>query len=97
LQLASAYRDIATQYPDGQWITWHLRNEDRVVYEKRIRRLMRLMGVMSIYQKANTSRAANRHKIYPYLLCGLRVHRPMRRGFLYLVAIMDWHTRKVLA
>jgi putative transposase len=88
---------------------WHLRNDDHVVNEKRIRRLMRLMGLMPIYQKPNTSRAAKGHKIYPYLLRGLRVDRPnqvwcaditylpMRRGFLYLVAIMDWHTRKVLA
>ncbi|KMK64809.1 transposase [Puniceibacterium sp. IMCC21224] len=70
---------------------------------------MRLMGLMPIYQKPNTSKAAKGHKIYPYLLRGLRVDRPnqvwcaditylsMRRGFLYLVAIMDWHTRKVLA
>ena len=64
---------------------------------------------MPIYQKPNTSRPAKGHKTYPYLLRGLRVERPgqvwaaditylpMRRGFLYLVAIMDWHTRKVLA
>ena len=84
---------------------------------------MRLMGLMPIYQKPNTSKAAKGHKIFPYLLRGLRVDRPnqvwceditylplsadlpckspagqwMRRGFLYLVAIMDWHTRKVLA
>ena len=82
---------------------------DHVVNEKRIRRLMRLMGLMPIYQKPNTSKAAKGHKIYPYLLRGLRVGRPnqvwcaditylpMRRGFLYLVAIMDWYTRKVLA
>jgi putative transposase len=79
------------------------------VNEKRIRRLMRLMGLMPIYQKPNTSKAAKGHKIYPYLLRGLRVNRPnrvwcaditylpMRRGFLYLMAIMDWHPRKVLA
>lgn len=90
-------------------MTWHLRNEGRKVNEKRIRRLMRLMGLMPIYQKPNTSRPAKDHKIYPYLLRGLRVERPnqvwcvditylpMRRGFLYLVAIMDWHTRMVLA
>ncbi|MBT8156085.1 IS3 family transposase [Epibacterium ulvae] len=90
-------------------MTWHLRNDDHLVNEKRIRRLMRLMGLMPIYQKPNTSKAAKGHKIYPYLLRGLRVGRPnqvwcaditylpMRRGFLYLVAIMDWHTRKVLA
>ncbi|KIN70420.1 Transposase [Sulfitobacter noctilucae] len=90
-------------------MTWYLRNEDHLVNEKRIRRLMRLMGLMPIYQKPNTSKAAKGHNTYPYLLRGLRVDRPnqvwraditylpMRRGFLYLVAIMDWHTRKVLA
>ncbi|MDA7430950.1 DDE-type integrase/transposase/recombinase [Primorskyibacter aestuariivivens] len=86
-----------------------MRNEGHLVNEKRIRRLMRLMGLMPIYQKPNTSKAAKGHKTYPYLLRGLRVERPnqvwcaditylpMRRGFLYLVAIMDWHTREVLA
>jgi len=90
-------------------MTWHLRNDGHLVNEKRIRRLMRLMGLMPIYQKPNTSRPAKGHKTYPYLLRGLRVDRPnqvwcsditylpMRRGFLYLVAIMDWHTRKVLS
>ncbi len=70
---------------------------------------MRLIGLMLIYQKPNTSKAAKGHRSYPYLLKGLRVTRPnqvwaaditylpMRRGFLYLLAIMDWHTRKVLA
>ena len=90
-------------------MTWHLRNEGHPVNEKRIRRLMRLMGLMPIYQTPNTSKPAKGHKTYPYLLRGLRVERPnqvwcadityipMKRGFLYLVAIMDWHTRKVLA
>jgi putative transposase len=67
------------------------------------------MGLMPIYRKPNTSKAAKGHKIYPYLLRGLRVDRPnqiwcadmtylpMRRGFLYLAPIMDWHTRRVLA
>ena len=70
---------------------------------------MRLMSLMPIYQKPNTSKAAKGHKTYPYLLRGLLVGRPnqvwaaditylpMRKGFLYLVAIIDWHTRKVLA
>jgi putative transposase len=57
-------------------MTWHLRNDEHVVNEKRIRRLMRLMGLMPIYQKPNTSKAAKGHKIYPYLLRGLRVDRP---------------------
>ena len=81
-------------------MTWHLRNEGHLVNEKRIRRLMRLMGLMPIYQKPNISRPAKGHKIWPYLLKGLRVNRPnqvwaaditylpMRRGFLYLAAIL---------
>ena len=100
---------LETPFYGVRQMTWHLRNDGRLVNEKRIRRLMRLMSLMPIYQKPNTSKAANGHKIYPYLLRGLRVDRPnqawcaditylpMRRGFLYLVAIMDWHTRKVLA
>lgn len=81
---------------------------DHLVNEKRTRRLMQLMGLMPNYQKPNTIKAAKCQKTYPYLLRGLRVDRPnqvwcadstylpMRRGFLYLVAIKDWHTRKVL-
>jgi len=57
-------------------MTWPLRNEDHLVNETRIRRLMRLMGLMPTYQKPNTSKAAKGHKIYPYLLRGLRVDRP---------------------
>lgn len=69
---------------------------------------MRLMGHMPIYQKPNSSKPNKGHRIYPYLLKGLRVTRPnqawasnitdmpMRKGFLYLVAIIAWHTRKVL-
>ncbi|UYQ71131.1 IS3 family transposase [Pelagibacterium flavum] len=100
---------LETPFFGVRQMTWHLRNEGHLVNEKRVRRLMRLMGLMPIYQKPNTSRPAKGHKVWPYLLKGLRVERPnqawaaditylpMRRGFLYLVAIMDWHTRKVLA
>ena len=75
----------------------------------RVRRLMRLMRLVPIYQTPNTSKKHPRHKIYPYLLRGLTIDRPnqvwcfdityipMRRGFLYLVAIMGWHSRKVLS
>ncbi|MCW9041850.1 MAG: DDE-type integrase/transposase/recombinase [Pseudopelagicola sp.] len=89
-------------------MTWHLRNGGHVVNEKRIRRLMRLMGCMPIYQKPNTSRTTKGRKTYSYLLRGLRVERsnqiwcsdttflPMRCGVLYLVAILGRHTRKVL-
>jgi len=100
---------LETPFFGVRQMIWHLRNEGHLVNEKRIRRLMRLMGLMPIYQKPNTSKAAKGHKTYPYLLRGLQVGRPnqvwaaditylpMRKGFLYLVAIIDWHTRKVLA
>lgn len=90
-------------------MTWHLQGEGHEVNVKRIRRLMRLMNLMPIYQKPDTSAPAKGHKTYPYLLRGLRIDRPnqvwcadityipMRRGFLYLVAIMDWSTRTVLS
>jgi putative transposase len=100
---------LETPFYGAQQMTWHLQNEGHPVNVKRIRRLMRLMGLMPIYQKPNTSKPAKGHKTYPYLLRGLRIDRPnqvwcaditylpMKRGFLYLVAIMDWFTRKVLA
>lgn len=100
---------LETPFYGVQQMTWHLQNEGHAVNYKRIRRLMRLMRLMPIYQKPDTSKPAKGHKTYPYLLGGLRVERPnqvwcaditylpMRRGFLYLVAIMDWFTRKVLA
>lgn len=86
-----------------------LRRKGHCVSRKRIRRLMRVMGLVAIYQKPNTSKPHPEHKIYPYLLKDLAINRPnqvwcsdityipMRRGFLYLVAIMDWYSRKVLS
>jgi putative transposase len=79
------------------------------VCRDRVRRLMRKMGIRAIYRPPRTSVPAPGHKIYPYLLKDLVIDRPnqvwaaditylpMARGFLYLVAIMDWHSRKVLA
>jgi putative transposase len=76
---------------------------------KRVRRLMRLMGLMPIYQKPGVSDPNPEHKKYPYLLRDVAIERsnqvwctdityiPMHRGFLYLVAIMDWHSRAVLS
>lgn len=76
---------------------------------KRVRRLMRLMGIAAIYQKPRTTVAAQANKRYPYLLRDLQVttsnqvwcaditYIPMRKGFMYLTAIMDWHSRKVLS
>jgi putative transposase len=89
---------LDTPFYGVRQMTWHLQNEGRAVNEKRIRRLM------PIYQKPNTRKPAKGHKTYPYLLGGLRIDRPnqvwcaditylpMRKGFLYLVAIMDCFT-----
>jgi len=79
------------------------------VGRKRIRRLMDKMGLVPIFQRPKTSKACPEHKVYPYLLKDLAIDRPnqvwcadvtyiqMKRGFLYLVAVMDWASRKVLA
>ena len=100
---------LDTPFYGVQQMTWHLRARGRVVNVKRVRRLMRLMGLMPIYQKPRTSIPAKGHKKYPYLLKGMKIDRPnqvwcadityipLAKGFLYLVAIMDWHSRKVLA
>ena len=86
-----------------------LRDEGHLIGRNRVRRLMRKMGLMAVYQKPKTSQPHPQHKTYPYLLRGKAITRPnqvwcadityipMRRGFLYLVAIMDWHSRKVLS
>lgn len=90
-------------------LTAELRGEGHAVNRKRVRRLMRVMGIEAIYQKPNTSRKHPEHKTYPYLLSGLEISRanqvwcadityiPMARGFLYIVAVMDWFSRQVLA
>lgn len=86
-----------------------LRQDGWSVNRKRVRRLMRVMGVEAIYQKPNTSKGHPNHKIYPYLLRGLAIDRPnqvwcadityipMAKGFVYLVAVMDWFSRRVLS
>jgi putative transposase len=63
---------LETPFYGVRQMTWHLRNEGHPVNEKRTRRLMRLMSLMPIYQKPNTGKAAKGHKVYPYLLRGLR-------------------------
>ncbi len=86
-----------------------LNRQGHQVNRKRVRRLMRTMGIAAIYRRPRTSNPAPGHKAYPYLLGGLDVTRPnqvwaadityipMDRGFLYLVAIMDWYSRYVVA
>lgn len=86
-----------------------LRDDGMLIGRGRVRRLMRKMGLMAVYQKPRTSIPHPAHTIYPYLLRDVSVTRPnqvwcsdvtyipMKRGFLYLVAIMDWHSRAVLS
>ena len=86
-----------------------LRREGVQVGRHRVRRLMRLMGLEAIYQAPRTSTPHPEHRIYPYLLKDMMIERanqvwcadityiPVRRGFLYLVAVMDWVSRHVLA
>lgn len=87
----------------------HWRRQGRKVNRKRIQRLMRMMGLEAVRHRPHTSQPHPEHKIYPYLLKGLHVDRPnqvwsadityipMPSGFTYLVAVMDLHSRKVLA
>ena len=86
-----------------------LRQEGLSSGRRHIATLMRRMGIDALYRKPNTSRRRPGHTVYPYLLRGLEVSRPnqvwamdityipMARGFVYLAAVMDWHSRKVLA
>jgi putative transposase len=87
----------------------YLRRLGHDVNRKRVQRLMRIMGLVSVAPKPNTSKRNKEHKVYPYLLRGLVIDRPnqvwctdityvrMQGGFVYLVAIMDWYSRKVLS
>ena len=88
---------------------FELNKEGRGVNRKRVRRLMRVMGIEALVPRPGTSKATPGHKIYPYLLRGVAItdpnhvwaaditYIPMARGFLYLVAIIDWASRAVLA
>ncbi len=90
-------------------MTFELNKEGRGVNRKRVQRLMRVMGIEALVPRPGTSKAAPGHKIYPYLLRGLKIvetnhvwaadvtYIPMACGFLYLVAIIDWASRAVLA
>ena len=100
---------LETPWYGSRQMARHLRRDGHVVGRKRVRRLMTRMGLAPIYQRPRTTVPHPEHRIYPYLLRDLVVSRPnqvwcadityipMRRGFLYLVAVMDWSTRKVLA
>lgn len=100
---------LETPWYGSRQMARHMQRHGQKCGRHRVRRLMRLMRLVPIYQTPNTSKKHPQHKIYPYLLRGLTIDRPnqvwcvdisyipMRRGFLYLVAIMDWFSRKVLS
>ena len=99
------------QYPffGSRQMMRHLKRMGHLVSRHKIRRLMRKMGLMAIYQKPRTTISNAQHKIYPYLLRNRQIYRPnqvwcsdityipMQKGFVYLVAVKDWYSRKVLS
>jgi putative transposase len=111
LQLMRLIDEQYTKTPFYGWprMTAHLRRLGLPVNHKRVQRLMRTMGLQAIYPKPRTSAVAQDHKIYPYLLGAVVVRRPnqvwsadityvrMTKGFMYLVAIIDWWSRYVLS
>ena len=100
---------LLTPYYGSRQMARHLKRAGYCIGRKRVRRLMRLMGLKAVYQSPKTSTPNPEHIIYPYLLNGLDIKRPnqvwctdityipIKRGFLYLVAVMDWYSRKVLS
>jgi len=100
---------LATPFYGARRMAAWLRNQGYQINRKRVRRLMRIMGLKAIYRRPRTSKPAPGHKVYPYLLSGMEITRPnqvwaadityipMARGFLYLVVIMDWYSRYVLS
>ena len=102
---------LSLEYPfyGSRQMSRHLRREGVTAGRRRVRRLMRLMGLEALYRKPRTSDARPGHRVYPYLLRGLTIDRPdqvwcaditcipLSAGFLYLVAVMDWASRHVLS
>jgi putative transposase len=100
---------LATPFYGARKIAAWLKSQGHLVNRKHVRRLMRIMGLKAIYRRPRTSKPAPGHKIYPYLLSGMKITQPnqvwaadityipMARGFLYLIAIIDWYSRYVLS
>jgi putative transposase len=100
---------LATPFYGTRRMAARLKSKGKKVNRKRARRLMSIMGLKAIYRRPRTSKPSIGHKIYPYLLRGMQITRPdqvwtadityipMSRGFMYLVAIMDWYSRYVLS
>ena len=100
---------LETPFYGSRQMTRWLRRQGDPVSRKRVRRLMRLLGVHALFQRPRTSQPHPAHRIYPYLLRDVPITRPnhvwctdvtyipLQRGFLYLVAVMDWASRTVLS
>ena len=100
---------LETPFYGSRQMTRHLARLGHGVGRHHVRRLMRRMGLAAIYQRPRTSVPHPEHSVFPYLMRGLAIERanqvwcsdityiPMRRGFLYLVAVMDWASRRVLS
>ena len=111
LELMRWIDEIHLEFPfyGSRTIARELRERGLRANRKRVQRLMRLMGLESVAPKPNTSKPNEEHPVYPYLLRGLTISRPnqvwaadityipLARGSAYLVAIMDWHSRRVLS
>ena len=111
LALMRRIDELFLKYPfyGARQMVRHLRREGMRISRRRAGRLMRLMGLQAIYRAPRTSDPHPEHRVYPYLLRGLAIERanhvwcadityiPVRRGFLYLVTVMDWASRHVLA
>ena len=111
LELMRRIDELFLKYPfyGSRQMVRHLWREGVRVGRHRVRRLMRVMGLQAIYQAPRTTTRHPQHRVYPYLLKGLAIERPnqvwtadityipVQRGFLYLVAVMDWATGRVLS
>ena len=111
LDLMRRMDELHLEYPffGARGLMKLLRREGHSPGRERVSRLMKLMGIHALYRKPNSSRRHPQHPVYPYLLRNLTIDRPnhvwaaditylpMRRGFLFLFAVMDWASRRVMA
>jgi putative transposase len=111
LELMSRIDKLYLEHPwmGSRTLSFMLTTPEQVIGRDRVRRLMKIMGIESLAPKPGTSKRQPKHPVYPYLLRGLIIDQPdqvwatdityipMQRGYMYLIAIMDWATRKVLS
>ena len=111
LELMRRVDELYPQNPSSgsRTISRQLDRQGVTANRKKLQGLIRLMGIEAVYPTPHTSRLHPENKVYPYLLRGLTINRPnqvwatdityipMAKGFMFLVAIMDWHSRKVLS